>query len=112
VSKQEGGHRGLVEPLINAFTPLPLRGTLLTMLAFCAGVLLIACVNVNEIRRGGRMIAFLMGLAVTAGLISPGAPQVASRDMSGAWELSVTTSRGVETATLTLKNNGERLSPK
>jgi predicted permease len=41
---------GLVEPLINAFTPLPLRGTLLTMLAFCAGVLLIACVNVMNMQ--------------------------------------------------------------
>jgi predicted permease len=41
---------GLVEPLIKAFTPLPLRGTLLTMLAFCAGVLLIACVNVMNMQ--------------------------------------------------------------
>ena len=41
---------GLVQPLINAFTPLPLRGTLLTMLAFCAGVLLIACVNVMNMQ--------------------------------------------------------------
>ena len=56
------------------------------------------------------MIALLMVLAVTAGLISPGAVQVASPDISGTWELSVTTSRGVETATLTLKKNGEKLS--
>jgi putative ABC transport system permease protein len=41
---------GLVEPLIKSFTPLPLRGTLLTMLAFCAGVLLIACVNVMNMQ--------------------------------------------------------------
>jgi predicted permease len=41
---------GLVEPLLRAFTPLPLRGTLLTMLAFCAGVLLIACVNVMNMQ--------------------------------------------------------------
>jgi predicted permease len=41
---------GLVEPLIRQFTPLPLRGTLLTMLAFCAGVLLIACVNVMNMQ--------------------------------------------------------------
>jgi putative ABC transport system permease protein len=41
---------GLVQPLIKAFTPLPLRGTLLTMLAFCAGVLLIACVNVMNMQ--------------------------------------------------------------
>ena len=30
--------------------PLPLRGTLLTMLAFCVGVLLIACVNVMNMQ--------------------------------------------------------------
>jgi predicted permease len=41
---------GLVEPLIRSFTPLPLRGTLLTMLAFCGGVLLIACVNVMNMQ--------------------------------------------------------------
>jgi predicted permease len=41
---------GLVEPLIRQFTPLPLRGTLLTMLAFCGGVLLIACVNVMNMQ--------------------------------------------------------------
>ena len=37
---------GKVEPLLKNYTPLPLRGTLLTMLAFCAGVLLIGCFNV------------------------------------------------------------------
>ena len=37
---------GKVEPLLNTYTPTPLRGTLLTMLAFCVGVLLIGCVNV------------------------------------------------------------------
>jgi predicted permease len=41
---------GLVQPLLDAFTPLPLRGTLWTMLAFCAGVLLIACVNVMNMQ--------------------------------------------------------------
>lgn len=41
---------GLVEPLIKTFTPLPLRGILLTMLAFCIGVLLIACVNVMNMQ--------------------------------------------------------------
>jgi predicted permease len=40
----------LVEPLIKTFTPLPLRGTLLTMLGFCVGVLLIACVNVMNMQ--------------------------------------------------------------
>jgi predicted permease len=39
-----------VQPLIDNFTPAPLRGTLLTMLAFCVGVLLIACVNVMNMQ--------------------------------------------------------------
>jgi predicted permease len=39
-----------VEPLIVTFTPPPLRGTLLTMLGFCVGVLLIACVNVMNMQ--------------------------------------------------------------
>jgi predicted permease len=41
---------GLVEPLIRAFTSLPLRGTLWTMLGFCVGVLLIACANVMNMQ--------------------------------------------------------------
>jgi len=41
---------GRVEPLLKTFTPLPLRGTLLTMLAFCAGLLLIGCVNVMNMQ--------------------------------------------------------------
>ena len=41
-----------VQPLITTFTPRPLRGTLLTMLAFCVGVLLIACVNVMNMQFG------------------------------------------------------------
>jgi putative ABC transport system permease protein len=41
---------GQVEPLIVTFTPRPLRGTLLTMLGFCVGVLLIACVNVMNMQ--------------------------------------------------------------
>ena len=41
---------GLVQPLIEAFTPGPIRGTLWTMLAFCVGVLLIACVNVMNMQ--------------------------------------------------------------
>jgi predicted permease len=41
---------GQVQPLIQTFTPGPLRGTLLTMLAFCVGVLLIACVNVMNMQ--------------------------------------------------------------
>lgn len=43
---------GQVQPLIVTFTPGPLRGTLLTMLAFCVGVLLIACVNVMNMQFG------------------------------------------------------------
>ncbi len=39
-----------VEPLLKTFTPLPLRGTLLTMLAFCVGLLLIGCVNVMNMQ--------------------------------------------------------------
>jgi predicted permease len=39
-----------IEPLIKTFTPRALRGTLLTMLGFCVGVLLIACVNVMNMQ--------------------------------------------------------------
>jgi putative ABC transport system permease protein len=39
-----------VQPLIVNFTPRPLRGTLPTMLGFCVGVLLIACVNVMNMQ--------------------------------------------------------------
>jgi predicted permease len=41
---------GKVEPLLKTYTPLPLRGTLLTMLAFCVGLLLIGCVNVMNMQ--------------------------------------------------------------
>jgi predicted permease len=41
---------GQVETLLTTFTPRPLRGTLLTMLAFCVGVLLIACANVMNMQ--------------------------------------------------------------
>ncbi|HMD35057.1 MAG TPA: ABC transporter permease [Vicinamibacterales bacterium] len=41
---------GQVQKLIDAFTPRSLKGTLLTMLAFCVGVLLIACVNVMNMQ--------------------------------------------------------------
>ncbi len=39
-----------VEPLIRTMTPPPIRGLLLTMLACCVGVLLIACVNVMNMQ--------------------------------------------------------------
>ncbi len=41
---------GYVRPLINSFTGPQLRGLLYTMLIFCAGVLLIACVNVMNMQ--------------------------------------------------------------
>ncbi len=41
---------GLVLPLIQVYTPEGLKGTLLTMLGFCVGVLLIACVNVMNMQ--------------------------------------------------------------
>jgi predicted permease len=41
---------GLVEPLIKTFTPRQLRGLLLTMLAFCVGVLVLSCVNVMNMQ--------------------------------------------------------------
>lgn len=41
---------GQVQPLIQNFIPAPLRGTLLTMLGFCLGVLLIACANVANMQ--------------------------------------------------------------
>ena len=58
---------GLVEPLLKSFTPLPLRGTLLTMLAFCAGVLLIACVNVMNMQFA-RAMTRMRELAVRSSL--------------------------------------------
>jgi len=45
-----------VEPLIKSFTGAPLRGMMLTMLAFCVGVLLIACVNVMNMQFGRAMM--------------------------------------------------------
>ncbi len=41
---------GRVRWLIDAFTPLQIRGTLLTMLGFSAGVLLLACANVMNMQ--------------------------------------------------------------
>ncbi len=41
---------GLVVPLIRRHTPEALTGTLMTMLGFCAGVLLIACFNVMNMQ--------------------------------------------------------------
>ncbi len=41
---------GLVQPLIKTFTPPNIQGLLWTMLAFCTGILLIACVNVMNMQ--------------------------------------------------------------
>jgi len=41
---------GQVQPLLETFTPRALRGTMWTMLGFCVGVLLIACVNVMNMQ--------------------------------------------------------------
>ena len=41
---------GQVQPLLDTFTPRPLRGTMWTMLGFCVGVLLISCVNVMNMQ--------------------------------------------------------------
>jgi predicted permease len=40
----------LIEPLIKTFTPPNIQGLLWTMLAFCTGILLIACVNVMNMQ--------------------------------------------------------------
>jgi predicted permease len=39
-----------VRPLIDVFTPVQVRGTILVMLGFCVGVLLIACANVMNMQ--------------------------------------------------------------
>ncbi|MEO7597736.1 MAG: ABC transporter permease, partial [Opitutus sp.] len=46
----KGFNVGLVEPLIRNFTPKPLRGVLLAMLAVCGAVLLLACANVMNMQ--------------------------------------------------------------
>jgi hypothetical protein len=56
------------------------------------------------------MNTLFVAVAVAAGLISQGVPQGTSPDISGTWELSITTPRGVESATLTLKGNGDKFS--
>ena len=58
---------GQVQPLIERFTPAPLRGTLWTMLAFCVGVLLIACVNVMNMQFA-RATARIKELAIRSSL--------------------------------------------
>ena len=46
----KGFNEGLVEPLLNRYTGVQLRGMMWTMLACCLGVLLIACVNVMNMQ--------------------------------------------------------------
>jgi predicted permease len=41
---------GQVQPLLETYTPRPLRSTLWTMLGFCVGVLLISCMNVMNMQ--------------------------------------------------------------
>src|SRR5690606_1736090 len=41
---------GYVMPLLHALTPTSLRAMMLTLLVFCVGVLLIACVNVMNMQ--------------------------------------------------------------
>lgn len=56
------------------------------------------------------MNTLLVAIAVAVASLPAGVRQAASPDISGIWELSVTTSRGVETATLTLKKEGDKFS--
>jgi hypothetical protein len=54
-----------VQPLLDSFTPRPLRGMPWTMPRFCGGVLLISCVNVLIFT-----VLATPGAAVFSGLIS------------------------------------------
>ena len=54
------------------------------------------------------MKTLLIALALLAGSIWPAAAQVTAPDISGTWDLTVTTVRGPESATLTLKKAGEK----
>lgn len=56
------------------------------------------------------MITFLIAVAFVVAVVQPESPQAPGADISGVWELSVTTSRGLETATLTLKKNDDKYS--
>jgi len=56
------------------------------------------------------MQTLLIALAIAVGSVWPGAAQAPAPDISGNWELTVTTSRGPEAATLTLAKAGEKYS--
>ena len=55
-------------------------------------------------------MTILLLLALAAGSLSEGGQQAPPADISGTWELSVTTSRGPEVAMLTLKKSGDTFS--
>lgn len=55
-------------------------------------------------------MTILLLLAFAAGSLSQGGQQAPPADISGTWELSVTTSRGPEVAMLTLKKSGDTFS--
>src|ERR671918_309661 len=50
-----------------------------------------------------KSLALVVALALTANPAGQSAP-----DLSGTWELSVTTSRGTDTGTMTIKKDGEK----
>jgi hypothetical protein len=56
------------------------------------------------------MHTFLIAVALVVGSSSPLVPQGASPDLSGSWDLTVTTARGPESATLSLQKNGDAYS--
>jgi hypothetical protein len=56
------------------------------------------------------MNTLLVAVAMVVGSMSPGVPQAASPDISGTWDLMVSTTRGIEVSTLTLKKNDEAFS--
>jgi hypothetical protein len=56
------------------------------------------------------MNTLLVAVAVVVGSMSPGVPQAASPDISGTWDLMVSTTRGIEVSTLTLKKNDDAFS--
>ena len=56
------------------------------------------------------MNMLLVAVAVVVGSMSPVVPQAASRDISGTWDLMVSTSSGIEVSTLTLKKTEDAFS--